>query len=307
MKFWLIAAVMCMVLVTSQVVRADDPAQIAKAIEKGGYATLQQLSKQWKVKSAVFAEDNGPYIATVVETWQLPTGQQCCVVRINDQLQWDYQYWIFLRDDKAWRLIEARDSIVQKYSPPDQHIVRIGKQHSYWAIREMTQTGTGVQTFEERWYDVRTNGLREVFSLPVEGYLAGWEMPFNREYSTRIVGMTDDPHLMVDVVVSAKYANGIESLQGVTDLFAIRRTARYKWSPSSGRFEIDGATSQITEEGIQGLAEDGIVEFLKHNYAELQQLARSRKPVVRQWVKAFLNECSACQEKTSLLELLTKS
>jgi len=308
-KFSLIitAAYTALAISTYNVRADDDPAQIAKSIAKGGSTTLQQLSKQWKVKSDVFAEDNGPYTATVVENWQLPSGSQCCVLRINDQLQWNYQYWIFLRDDKVWRLVAVRDSTVQKYSPPDQHIVRLGKQHTYLAIREMTQTGTGVQTVSESWYDVHADGLREVFSIPVEGYLSGWALPFDREYSTRIVGMTEDPTPLVDVVVSAKYSNALESLSEVKDLFSIHRTAQFKWSPAHERFEIDGAASQISEEGIRGLTNDGVVEFLQHNYKELQVLARSPKSGVRQWLKAFLKECSAGPEKTSLLKLLSKS
>lgn len=308
MKFLSIAVVAYTALVIANYnVQADDPAQIAKSIEKGGYATIQQLSKQWKVKSDVFAEDHGPYTATVVENWQLPSGSQCSVLRITDQLQWNYQYWIFLRDDKAWRLIATRDCTVQKYSPPEQHIVQIGKQHSYLAIREMTQTGTGVQTFEESWYAVRADGLREVFSIPVAGYLSGWNMPFDREYSIRVTGMTDEPTPTVDVVVSAKYVNAIESLTEVTDLFSINRTARFKWNPAQERFALDEATSQISEAGIRGLYDDGVVEFLKHNYKELQTLVHSPKPVIRQWVKLFLDECTACTEKTALLELLSKS
>ena len=307
MKFWGISFAVCLVLITSRDVRAYDPALIAQSINKNGYKTLRQFSKQWKVKSDVFAEDHGPYNATVVENWQLPSGPQCCVLRINDQYQWDYQYWVFLQDNKAWKFIGARDSTCQKYSPPEQHIVRIGKQYTYLAIREMTVTGTGVQTIEECWYDVRANELREVFRIPVTGYLLGWNMPFDREYSTRIVSMSDDPTPTVDVAVSAEYTNGIDSLQGLKTLFTIHRTAKYKWSSSTGRFVIDGAASQITEEGVRGLSGDGNLEFLKHNYDELKHLALSPKPVFRHWVKAFLKECSTCQEKTSLLKLLTKS
>jgi len=229
-------------------------------------------------------------------------------LRINDQLQWNYQYWIFLKDDnKTWKLIATRDAILQKYAPPEQRIVLFGNHYAFLAIRELTQTGTGVYTIEERWYTVHVDGLREVLRIPIEGYLSGWNMPFDREYSTRILGQTDYPIPAVEVLVSAEYVNALENLPELRTLFAIHRTAKYKWNVTRDQFEIDDTVSQITEEGIRGLSGDGVSEFLRHNYEELKLLALSQKPIVRQWVKAFLSECSICEEKTTLWELLAKN
>lgn len=277
---------------------------IERRINRGGPDAVTSVWRELHVGSGLFIERAPPRARRLI----VDGGRQFASVGLIELTNgWDWQYLVFRRDGVNWTFLGFADLYQQKYQPPSYRVVRGKDDQSWLVIRALAGSGSGVAAYVDTWHNLVSQGLISVLEYPGRGHVVGWGLPFDREYSSKFLkGREVDGKYTIEIQFDAKYFDGYNDLEQRRWLFAVPRKAVFVWNEETRRFNLNPLKSEISEEQIEGLFNDGSDGFLKHNYDELVKLAKYGNSASRSWLTRFLGECKDNSKKDALHEYISR-
>lgn len=233
-----------------------------------------------------------------------------------------YQPWgscrflIFQRIDKAksketpWRLIGYADHDFARYDMPEHRTETLGNA-TYFVMTAQGFSGTGVSLYYERWYELFSDGMKEVLSLPSRGHECPGPTTLCRNFSARVEKAKSN-NLRIRILYKAQYTGYRFLLDGQSFediyLFATRKNAVYVRDKAGNDFTLSTFESEMTAEeirltyGINGLTCE---DFLRFNGAPIKRLT-AQPDDRKSWLKRYFQECEPSADGKKLMEALTK-
>lgn len=248
---------------------------------------------------------------------------------LRESSSWNWRY-SFFKDEKSLGTIDFN---MQKHDLiPEFRIVNNGKDKTWFIIKSLAGTGTGLILFEEQWYKISDKGIKNVLEYPAYGHISSGvgmgdraikseiisEMPINDAYTINIefeASYATEFHREDSKKVecegfydSEEYIDCLfELFKKDSNLFTINKKARYAWDKDDEIFKIDILNSELAQRQIDGLWNDGGNDFLKHNFKELLELARTGTDIQKKWIELLLEGCGDSWEESNLLALLSEN
>ena len=77
-------------------------------------------------------------------------------------------WFLLFKKEERWLYVGVAESVDNKYDPVEYRVVNYGNDH--WLVIKAGSGGTGFLAYDERWFHVSDQGLKEVLSYPVSGH-----------------------------------------------------------------------------------------------------------------------------------------
>ena len=234
-----------------------------------------------------------------------------------------YQPWGFCRflifrplqgsraDKPKWQFIGHADHDFARYDMPEHRTEKLGN-GTYFVMTAQGLSGTGVSLQYERWYELSSDGMKEVLSLPVRGHECPGPTTLCRTFSAR-VDKAKSSNRRVRVLYKAQYTGYRFLLDGQSFedifLFATQKHAVYVRDKADNDFTLSPVESEMTAEeirltySISGLTCE---DFVRFNRAPLRKLTAQPDDSRKSWLKRYLQECERSADGNNLMEELTK-
>lgn len=196
---------------------------------------------------------------------------------------------------------------LQKYQEPTYEIIRNGEKESWFVLKNIYMTGTGVFNQVDSWYKIDKSGVAKVLEFPIKGYV-DWGMPFIREYTSRIIFQGEsNGRYTVNVLFNVIYTNShffddSDDLKNLDNIFSINKKVVYVWDENKKIFAVDDKKSEMTQGQIDGIFNDGNDGFVQHNFNELKKFASVKNAGNREWLKILLDRCADNEQTSALLK-----
>jgi len=247
------------------------------------------------------------------------------IIRTSDD-SWYHKFSFF----KHGKFLGDIEFDVQKYDLiPEFRIVNSERGETWFIIKAMASTGTGLILFEEYWYTISDKGIKRVLEYPVYGHIVvGIEL--DRAFKSEIISQVPVSNAYAfDIRFEAAYATAFhredseekdcdgfynseefleckfEFFKKDSNLFNLNKRVRYVWNREEEIFTIDENNSNTTQDQINRFWSGGADEFLKDNFKEIIRLARTGNNDQKNRVKMLLEECKDTWEKINLLALFS--
>ena len=214
--------------------------------------------------------------------------------------QW-WQYLLFRLEGNEWEFLgdinldTDRDGI-----EPDYQVVTDDKQDVWLVVRSLNSIGTGILIYDESWYWLSGEKLKEVFSYPVEQLQSAPspEYPADFELKGELASYwQEDDTFYVALSFEATYSFYEDRRD--YHLFTLDRREVYVWSLEDTRFVIEPEKTEGNQEFP--FASD---EYLAYTFGELVELADNGGDAQKRWVRQLLSETEDSKGKEELLMIL---
>ena len=212
-----------------------------------------------------------------------------------------------------WRFLGHADHDALGQYEPEYRVSLLGNSRYFVVVAPVTQ-GTEMRLRYERWYEVGPGALREVLTLPADGFECRDGRSLCRAFgATAAVSRTSPRGEELVVGFTVRYWGDRflldESLSEQIPLFSrslravfnrpIKSTARYELAP----LDSDLASWDLDTFRLEGLT---CQDFLVANMEGLVRVASDRESAARTWLTRYVGGCSASKERTALSEILAK-
>ncbi|MCA8918541.1 MAG: hypothetical protein KDB32_05645 [Planctomycetes bacterium] len=173
----------------------------------------------------------------------------------------------FFRDGDSFSRMEI--GVLKPGHQPSAHIENWAQGASFIVLRVATCWGSGVWRTDYRWFAL--NRLDDVdatvLELPASGWVGGWGLAFDREFSLRC------EHTQTEEV-AVNVTGLFEVIWDEKTLFVAEIPATYIWDAVARCFNPE---SPEADEVLRGMWEDGEDGFVAHHLPELKNWLASPK------------------------------
>jgi hypothetical protein len=225
------------------------------------------------------------------------------LIRVCDSFGQTCRFLLLHLSSSNWSLVDYIDSPFEKYEPPSVRVE--ASQDRRWLVRRgFGGGGTGIHLAISDWFELRCGELREVLSLPSDG----WDVNARpaRYISTRFRNFSSSgkrESLEFGFIVAFQdYPAGREIWQE-------ERTVVFSRTGPNTPFEFDAARSGISA-AFKGklFAFDSMDEndFINFAYERLRVIAADPKDGRRDWLRDYLAEMEETAKVRTLEILLNK-
>jgi len=227
-----------------------------------------------------------------------------------------YQYLIFRKarfdsgDKEEWKFLGRIDSRNQRDGPPE-HRVEHGSGRTWLVIRELWGRKSAAMARGEVWYEVNERAIKRVLSYPIEGHDKPCENRLGRSYKAILLrhGLEEGVYTIpVQFLVSYNISD-CDRGREPRALFGRGQKARYVWNEEKGRFILDSALSDITEEemgSVYSLEGSSREQFVELNFDALSVMAKEGDSKQKGWLRDFLTSLPDSSRKTALQQSLQR-
>jgi hypothetical protein len=252
----------------------QSPERILMRIKSGPQKEVAQIWKELGIDSDLELTNSDITVrAEMIPTWRIP-GRQCmAVLCLSDSHLWNWQYLLFTRRWGHWRFVGNIDLAYQKYELPSARFATISPTEICMVIRELSCSGTGCLLYEDVWYGWADGCVKELLRYPVEGYVVGWGLPFERKFTTTLnyEGFDSDGLFTVAITVREEFYPKGHFEEGPC-AFSDHRRVVYDWQAVQHRFCLNERESEMTAVQLQGIWDDGAKELLTRYARKKQEL-----------------------------------
>lgn len=227
------------------------------------------------------------------------------------------RYLLFQRIHKAkskdahWRFIGHADHDFARYNMPEHRTEMLGN-GAYFVMTAKGMSGTGVSLEYERWYELTSDGMKEVLSLPLRGHECASATSLCRTFSAHVEKAKSN-NLHVRIVFKIQYKGNRFLLDGKSFedifLFAEQKNAVYVRKKAGGDFTLSPFDSEITAEEIRqtySIGELTCTDFLRFNNVPLRRLTAQPDDSRKLWLKRYLQECEPSAAGNNLMAVPAK-
>jgi hypothetical protein len=205
-----------------------------------------------------------------------------------------------------WLFLGYIDHDFNKYEMSWHRVADTGNKH-WLVIRGQTGSGTGFSSYDDMWYEVSEDGVKEVLNYTARAHIAEWPKGLGWELRSAIIPQPygDDQSAAVRFTVS------YTGLNYMTDeypaLFSKSSRVQYRWDSSKASFAFDPSKSRVSKEeydSVYQLEFQSIANFLKYNLDRLMKITKGKKVKSKEWLRDFLSKCEHTPERAALIEAL---
>jgi hypothetical protein len=252
------------------------------------------------------------------ETFDIATGDEdhkkTVALRISYENSHFYQYLIFRQASSdsprqgEWQLLGNVDCFDQQAAPP-AHRVEQGDGRTWLVIKASWKHESGTLAYGDVWYEIQESALKRVLSYPVEGHDGTCQRQPRRSYKAFLLRHDMDNGkytIPIQFMIAYDMADCARP-DAPLSLFAKGRKAYYVWDTRQGRFILDEARSEVTEQQIasfSGAQPFSHAAFVEDNFRELADLARSGDARRKAWLRDFLIGTPGTPRQADLQRLL---
>jgi len=168
-------------------------------------------------------------------------------------------------------------------------------------------SGTGVSLAYERRYEIASDRVREVLSLPAKGHECADASSLCRRFAARVVE-ADRGGNRIRVDFSVEYLGDRFLLDGRTfeefPLFTLRRRAVYVREGPLRDYVLSPLESEITSEEVRrvhGIGDLACGDFIRLHHGDLERFAAEAGSDEKAWLKRYLSGCEPTPERERLL------
>jgi len=239
-------------------------------------------------------------------------GQPYCVVLIADPQGWHWDVSLLLYRGTKWQVVGRVPLKAQRGGePPVQYVP--GEDASALVIQHVEMYGTGVYREGTTWYRVGPEGLLPLFTYPVQAYVVGWGMAFQRHLSSEVTNMpyAINDGAKLDIRLHIRYEADPSWLWRFTSphdtlpLFTTTLNLKLQWAGDARVFVPMAESTASLNESSEIFNEDQS-GFLRRNVDRLVQLAMTGSDLQRQWVRDFAGSLSDAPESQRILAALDR-
>jgi hypothetical protein len=210
------------------------------------------------VESDFLAEDID-HIDTVAIRTQLstPTGKPYCIVSSSGRSGWTWDVLLFLYRGGKWCRVGRIPLPGQKgYEPLIIYVP--GENTGVLSIEHIASYGTGVFQKVTTWYRVGADELVPLFSYPVQAYVVGWGLPFQRHitgHAPKILYVIEEGS-KPEIILTAEYSAeptwlDQHQVSGELSLFKYAARLILEWDRDARRF-LPANESTATFDQVEG-------------------------------------------------------
>lgn len=210
-----------------------------------------------------------------------------------------------------WQFIGHTDHDFSRYYLPKHRTEKLGSGY-YFVINAQGASGTGVSLEYERWYELTSDGIKEVLSLPVRGHECAGVTSLCRTFSAH-VEKAKLSNLHVRIVFKVQYKGNRFLVDGKSFedifLFAEQKNAVYVRNKTDSDFTLSPFESEITAEEIRltySIGELSCKDFFHFNSVPLKRPSVRSDDRRRLWLKRYLQECEPSAARNHLMEVPVK-
>lgn len=247
------------------------------------------------VENDLLSPDLDP-VETVILKSELKdsAGRSYCTVLIGSASSWVWDVLLLRNRGGKWRRIGRIPLPGQKgYTPVLKYIS--GKTTSVLTVEYVAGYGSGVFRKITTWYRIGPEGLVPILSFPIQAYVVGWGMPFQRHIKGDVL---EAPHFLeggsrLEISLSAEYSadpSWLYNHQISEDLplFSFVAKLILEWDEDA-RIFLPSKGSTATFEQAEGLFNDDSNSFLSRFEDEIIDLIKNRGTLVREWVRDLID------------------
>jgi hypothetical protein len=225
-----------------------------------------------------------------------------------------FQYMIFRQMGSSsarpgeWKRLGVINCSDQRDKPPG-HRVEQGDGRLWFVVRASSSRAAGAAVYNESWYEMQENAVKEVLSYPAEGDKQPCQERVGQSYKSLLLRHDlDNGTYTIPVQFLVAYdISTCDRREEPPALFARGLKAFYVWNEEKQRFMLDEARSEITAQQIARLSDaQGFSDaaFVNDNFQELSRIATSGDARRKAWLRNFLARMPDAPRKADLQRLL---
>lgn len=201
-----------------------------------------------------------------------------------------------------WKLAGKIDHDFSRYFEPEHRVVQlVGKR--WLVLRAQDNSGSGVSSASQRWFEASGGAIQEVLQLPSDGSQSGNDNDPVRAYSVQVTGYSSNANresLQVRFVVRFRLpGENTGASLGSRIIDSI-----YQRAPGCKVFVFKRSDSQISrDELLKAFGIDTFTreDFLRFNFENLQRILQGRPSPARTWLLRVLPLYQPTTERNRLL------
>jgi hypothetical protein len=180
---------------------------------------------------------------------------------------------------------------MQKYKEPVHRFVAVAPDVLCITLRELSCSGTGCLLYEEAWYEWAEGHVRKVLRYPIEGHVFGWGMSYGRTFVAKVDRDRDcaGRALSLTVTMMEEFFREQGNEEPVP-LFNESRSIVFVWDASRRAFRPDVRWSVMTTNELDGVWNDGSVEFVDRHLERLIQFLKTGTLEEQQWAGEIIKK-----------------
>jgi hypothetical protein len=242
---------------------------------------VEQLRKSLPADIGIFEE------IKLLDRGRGRAGQPYAILAAGKNHGWDWEIVFFTAGEFGWEVIARTSLISQKgYAPLALYVPGTP---GGLAITHVAGYGTGVFRRSTSWYRIAKGEPVPLLSYPLEFYVVGCGMPFDRKLSSKLLtmpaslqtGMALELDFMIEYTMGRQVETGPENL-----LFSTEQRLALEWNEEAGTFVPRTSNDDLGK--IDELWSDSTEGFVKRNLSTLQHLAEHGTSWQRQFVQRHL-------------------
>ena len=213
-----------------------------------------------------------------------------------------------------WRFLGYADHDALGQYEPEYRVATLGARHYFVTLLSGLHKD-GMWVRYERWYEIAPASLREVLSVPADGFECVDARSLCRAFGAAVVAARTSPRGEEFVAsYTVRYWGDAALLEDNRSeqipLFSRTMRAVYvRPLKATGRYELNPLDSDAASwelDMIFRLEGMDCQDFMVANVDNLARLAEARDTPARSWLARYINGCSISEQRTELLKLLAK-
>lgn len=213
---------------------------------------------------------------------------------------------VFNLPQDEWKLIGYVDIADQQYGPSEYQIVN-GKPMKWLVVKELTGRGTGVSTYEDRWYEIKPGALKSLLNYVSRGHDINNQLG-DRTFSAKMTAF-NDKEIAVEYTVEWT-SIFFEELPDYKDAISQSKKAYYTWDNLKGQFVYNKSKSEISEQEIEEVYSFDTINddlYFKYTFPNLKEIAEKGTPEQKKWLALVLDKLVDSSQKRQLQTLLEQN
>lgn len=224
----------------------------------------------------------------LLDSGHLSSGNLYAILGIGQNLGCEWEIGIACAGDFGWEVIAQIGLSGQKGFRPNAIYV-LGFPGAL-VLTHVAGYGTGVFRQSMSWYRISRGRALPLLSYPVRFYVVGWQIPFDRQLTSRVLSMPSSLQsgARLELEFATEYTIGESSGDEAAGahLFSTKQRISLEWNDEAGVFVPCTANDDLGQ--IDETWNESTDGFVSRNFATIQRLAADGTSQQRQFVQKHL-------------------
>lgn len=207
--------------------------------------------------------------------------------------------------DKYWKYDGYVDIPEQRYEPPKFRIVE-SEGKTWFVPTVMTGGGSGVSSYSDNWYEIKTGKLEPVLTYVSKGHEFHSNI-WNRKFSGKVKSHSNEA-VVIEFAVDW-YGYTKSDLSKYEVMFSQAKKGVFLWNENLTQFVFSQKDSEITTEELENIYNFDTINaelYLKYTFQNLLQIAQNGNRKQKNWLTRSLEQMKDSQQTRELLDILNK-